>query len=128
MGDAGDFRELFFRIERAVFRGIGNVHQTGEDHVLMVAVGVVGRQIGFQLGRDHLARMAGDGEHLVAAVLDGARFVAGDVAGAARHGALVGTEVRGDDRFIGLGAAGDEEYIAAGASRRGKDLSFARAV
>ena len=59
----------------------------------------------------HLALVAGDGEHLVAAKLDGTRLVAGDMAGLGGNNALVGRKQHVNHRRVGLCAAHQEKYI-----------------
>ena len=65
----------------------------------------------FEIIGVHLALVAGDGEHLVAAKLDGARLVAGDVAGLGGNDALVRREQHVDHRRVGLRAAHQQEHI-----------------
>ena len=62
----------------------------------------------------------------MAGVFHGAGLVYGDVAGGGRHHALVVPEHRGDDGGIGLGAAGEEEYLGAGATAGFADAGFGR--
>ena len=59
----------------------------------------------------HLALVAGDGEHLVAAKLNGARLVAGDVAGLGSNDALVRREQHVDHRGVSLRAAHQEKHV-----------------
>ncbi len=73
--DVRDGLELRFRIQRAVFRGVRDVHHARENHVLMVAVGVeCGAKVAQLAGIDQTV-MLRDGEHLVAARFNRARFV-----------------------------------------------------
>ena len=62
----------------------------------------------------HLALVAGDGEHLVAAKLDGARLVAGDVASLGSNDALVRREQHVDHRRVGLRAAHQQKHVGIG--------------
>ena len=62
----------------------------------------------------HLALVAGDGEHLVAAKLDGARLVASDMAGLGGNDALVGREQHVNHRRVGLRAAHQQEHVGIG--------------
>ena len=62
----------------------------------------------------HLALVAGDGEYLVAAKLDGTSLVAGNVAGLGGNDALVGREQHVDHRRVGLCAAYQEKYVGIG--------------
>ena len=62
----------------------------------------------------HLALVAGDGEYLVAAKLDGARLVAGDVAGLGSNDTLVGRKQHVDHRRVGLRAAHQKKHVGIG--------------
>ena len=62
----------------------------------------------------HLALVAGDGEHLVAAKLDGARLVAGDVASLGSNDALVGRKQHVNHRRVGLRAAHQKKHVGIG--------------
>ena len=62
----------------------------------------------------HLALVAGDGEHLVTAKLDGARLVAGDVAGLGSNDALVRREQHVNHRRVGLRAAHQKKHVGIG--------------
>ena len=62
----------------------------------------------------HLALVAGNGEHLVAAKLDGARLVAGNVAGLGGNHALVRREQHVNHRRVGLRAAHQQKYVGIG--------------
>ena len=62
----------------------------------------------------HLALVAGDGEHLVAAKLDGARLVAGDVTSLSSNDALVGRKQHVDHRRVGLRAAHQKKHVGIG--------------
>ena len=59
----------------------------------------------------HLALVAGDGEHLVAAKLDGARLVAGNVASLGSNDALVRRKQHVDHRRVSLRAAHQEKHV-----------------
>ena len=59
----------------------------------------------------HLALVAGDGEHLVAAKLDSARLVTGDVASLSSNDALVGRKQHVDHRRVGLRAAHQKKHV-----------------
>ena len=62
----------------------------------------------------HLALVAGDGEHLVAAKLDGARLVASDVASLGSNDALVGRKQHINHRRVGLRAAHQKKHVGIG--------------
>ena len=62
----------------------------------------------------HLALVAGNGKHLVAAKLDGTRLVAGNVAGLGCNDALVGRKQHVNHRRVGLCAAHQEKYVGIG--------------
>lgn len=62
----------------------------------------------------HLALVAGNGEHLVAAKLDSARLMAGDVASLSSNDALVRREQHVDHRRVGLRAAHQKKHVGVG--------------
>ena len=100
-----DCRELSLGVQRAVLGRQAHIHGARKHHVLTALVFVEHLDIVFEILGVHLALVAGDGEHLVAAKLDGARLVAGNVAGLGGNHALVRREQHVNHRRVGLRAA-----------------------
>ena len=97
-------------------------------HVLMGLVGVEGAQVGGHVGGLQLAIVLGQGDHLVARRLDGARLVHRDVPGVGCDHAFVAGEQRRDDHGVGLRAAHEEEHVGGVVGAGGADaLCSARA-
>ena len=111
-----------FRVEGAVLRGEGEVDHAGEDHVLVVLVGVEGGAEGLHILRAELAALLRQGQDLVAGELDGPGLVGADVAGPGAEDALPGAEQGVDDKLIGLGAAHEKADPPLRAGAGGEDL------
>ena len=103
------FLQFAAAIDGAVFRGEGDIDHPGEDHVLVVGIGVEGLQEGFHFLCADFSGVAGDGEDFVAGVFDGACFVQGYVAGFGCDHAFPAAEETADDSLVGLGASGQEK-------------------
>ena len=114
LANAMDGFEFARRIERAELGGEGDIDHAGKHHVRPRGVGVETTEIVLKLRRRHLAIVRGQGEHLVAVSLDGARLVYVDMARFHGHHALVGAQHRVDDGGVGLGAADEEENLGFG--------------
>ena len=104
-------RELGLGVQRAVFGRQTHVHGTREHRVLVALVLVKHLDVVFEIIGVHLALVTGDGEHLVAAKLDGACLMASNVAGLGGNDALVRSEQHIDHRRVGLRAAHQQEHI-----------------
>ena len=121
-----NIREFLLGIERTVLRREGNIHHTGEDHMVVGTVGVITFQIVLKILGRHFAFPLRQRQYLVAGVFHSAGFVHGNVAGLGRHNALVVPEHGGNDGGIGLGTAGEEEHLRLGAAHRFADAGFGR--
>ena len=110
--------ELVARVERAVLGGHAHIDGTGEHHVFAALVFIEDLDIVFQIISTHLALVAGNGEHLVPAELDGTGLVAGDVARLGCDDALVGCEQHVDHACVGLRAAHQQEHVGLGRTAR----------
>ena len=98
-------RELGLGVQRAVLSRQAHVHRARKHRVLVALVFVEHLDIILEVLGMHLALVARDGEHLVAAKLDGARLVTGDVASLGSNDALVRREQHVNHRRVGLRAA-----------------------
>ena len=100
--------KLGFRVKRAVFSRLRDVDKTRVHHVLVAAVilDIEKRLIEHRGG--HLAALLRNREHLVAAELNRARLMHGDVTGVRGDDALVAAEHRVDHRGVCLRAADKE--------------------
>ena len=103
--------QLRLAVQRAVFRGMGNIHPAGINHVRIGGVGVEGLEIRFQFARVDLAVMGRQGQHLVAGVFDGSGFVHVDVARRSGNHALRAVEQPVDHHLVALCAANQKENI-----------------
>ena len=90
--------------------------------MVVVVVGVEGSHQRPQLGGVQLAVVLGQGNDLVAGVLDGTGLVPGHMAGGSSHHALPPLQHGRDDDGVALGAAGDELHIGLRAGAGGADL------
>ena len=116
------FFQLSFRVQGAVLGWMGDVHHAGEHHVVVVLIGVEGGAPAAHIVGAHLALVGGQGDDLVAGVLDGTSFVCGHMAGGGGHHALPALQHGRNDDGVGLGAAGDEEHVRLRAGAGGADL------
>ena len=96
-------------IQGAVFRGVGDVDHSRHDDVVPGFIPPVLQAIAADILRSDFSSFTGKGQDLVAVVLDGPGFVDADVAFHRGQDSLVGLQQGGDDRGVGLGAAGQEE-------------------
>ena len=96
--------QLIGVVDGSPFRAVGDVDQPRLHHVLAV-VAVDAR---LDQRRTQLAVRRGDRQHLVAAGLDGAGLVRGDMAAGRRDHRFVRTEESRQRDEVGLGAAGQE--------------------
>ena len=122
VADGGQGFQLGLRVQRAVLGGVRDVDHAGEDHVVVVRVGVEGLAEVLYIGGVQLAVLLGQADDLVAGELDGTRLMTGHMAGGGGDDALPAAERGGDDDGVGLGAAGDEEDVCLGAGAGGADL------
>ncbi len=106
-----DLLQLAAAVQSAVFRGLGEIDHAGGHQVVPVSVLPPGAEQSPQGFSADLAVPLGQGEHLVAAVLDGAGLMGADVPGFRRHHALPALQQRGDDHRVGLGASRQEENL-----------------
>ena len=106
--DPADFLKLPQAVQRSVFRGMGEVDHAGHHHMLPVPVLPPGLRAGPDLFRRDFSVPVRQGEHLVAAVLDGAGFVGGDMPAFGGNHPLPGAEERVDHDGVGLRAAGQK--------------------
>ena len=111
VADAAQGLQLVQRVQRAVFRGMGDVDGAGEHHMLVVAVRVERGAVVVELGGVDLAVMVGERQHLVPGGLDGAGLMHVDVPGGGGHRACIGGGDGVDDGLVGLGAADQEAHI-----------------
>ena len=114
--------QLRLGVQGAVLGGVGDVYHAGEHHVVVVVVGVEGGHQCPQLGSVQLAVVLGQGDDLVAGVLDGTCLVPGYMTGGSSHYALPPLQHGRDDDGVALGAAGDELHIGLRAGAGGADL------
>ena len=124
VADGGQGLELSLAVQGAVLGGVGDIHHAGEDHVVVVRVGVEGLAEILHRGGIQLAVLLGQADDLVAGELDGTRLMTGHMAGGGGDDALPAAEHGGDDDGVGLGAAGDEEDVCLGAGAGGAYLLF----
>ena len=122
VADGGQGLELSLAVQGAVLGGVGDIHHAGEDHVVVVRVGVEGLAEILHRGGIQLAVLLGQADDLVAGELDGTRLMTGHMAGGGGDDALPAAERGGDDDGVGLGAAGDEEDVGLGAGAGGAYL------
>ena len=92
-------------VDRADLRGVGDVHHSGQHHVLRA---VVARQNGLDQGRGQLAVRALHGADLVSGGLDGAGLMGADVAGLGGDHRLIGLQKRVDGDEVHLRPAHQE--------------------
>ena len=107
-------RELGLGVQRAVLGRHAHIHGARKHRVFVALVFVEHLDIVLEILGMHLALVAGDGEHLVAAKLDGARLVAGNVAGLGGNHALVRRKQHVNHRRVGLRAAHQQKYVGIG--------------
>ena len=122
MADGGQGFQLGLRVQRAVLGGVRDVDHAGEDHVVVVRVGVEGLAEVLYIGGVQLAVLLGQADDLVAGELDGTGLMPGHMAGGGGEHALPAVEQGGNDDGVGLGAARDEGHICLGAGAGGADL------
>ena len=103
-----DGGQLLQGVEGTVFRRVGQIDHGGLHLVLMGVIVPMGRTEGLNLAGGQAARVAGQGQNLVAGGLDGAGFVAADMAGLRGQHTLMGPQGSGNDRGVGLSAAGQK--------------------
>ena len=124
VADGGQGLELSLAVQGAVLGGVGDIHHAGEDHVVVVRVGVEGLAEILHRGGIQLAVLLEQADDLVAGELDGTRLMTGHMAGGGGDDALPAAEHGGDDDGVGLGAAGDEEDVCLGEGAGGTYLLF----
>ena len=78
----------------------------------------------FYIGGAHLALVGGQGNDLVAGILNGTGFVCSHMAGSSSHHALPALQHGRNDDGVGLGAAGDEGHVCIRAAAGSADLCF----
>ena len=105
-----DVLQLLERIDRAVLGGEGDIHHPGlGDMLLDGARPVVLADLG-HLGGGELAVLGGEGQDLVAHMLQRAGLMGVDVAGLGADHGLIGQQAGADAGVVGLGAAHQEVY------------------
>lgn len=122
LADVVDGREFGPRIQRAVLRRLRDVDQTGDDHVLAVAVVQVFLAVDGEVRRIDFAKMVWQRQHLVPAKLDGSRLVYADVPAAGRDDTLVGVQQGVNDSRVRLRAANQEMHLRLRAVAGGADF------
>ena len=111
MAGPADFYQFLQCIERAVFRGLGNINQRRHHHVFMVSIGPVAIYIFCNLGSPDFPFFRWQLQYLVAAIFNGPGFMDRDMAGPGRNDSFIGTEHGINDGGIGLGTANEEIYV-----------------
>ena len=124
MADGGKGLQLRLGVQGAVLGGVGDVDHAGEDHVVVVGVGVEGLAEVLHRGGVQLAVFLGQADHLVARVLDGSGLMARHMAGGGGNHALPAVQQGSNDDGVGLGAARDKAHVCLGAGAGGADLLF----
>ena len=110
--------EFLSGIEGPVFGGEGKVHHAREDHVFVVGIVEEGFQQSFNFAGEHFPVVAGNGQNLVAGMLDGPGFMDGNVARLCGDNTLPALQEAADDGLVGLGAACQEEHAGIGTAAR----------
>ena len=122
LADGIDGLQLRLMVEGAGLRRLGKIDHAGLDDVLVEGI-IVPDAIGLlQPPGGELAVFPGDGQHLMAGALDGAGFVAVDVAGVYGKNALPGPQQGIDHGGIGLRSANHEMHARAGQAAGGADF------
>ena len=75
---------------------------------------------------EHFPVVAGNGQNLVAGILDGPGFMDGNVARLCGDNALPALQEAADDGLVGLGAACQEEHAGIGTAARAGDFFTGR--
>ena len=90
------------------------IDKTGENHVVIGGVGIVGADIFAHLPGVQLSVVLRQCQHLVAGKFNCAALVGVDMSGHCGYGAFVGLQKGVDGDLIGLGAAIEEENLRFG--------------
>ena len=105
MADFADLCQLLQGVERSEFCGLGNVDQSGHDHMLVIGVIPVALYAAFNRIGVQFAVFMGQSDHFVPAGFDRAGFMCTDVACLGGDHALIRAKDRLDHGGISLGAA-----------------------
>ena len=114
--------QLAAGVQGSIFGGMGDVHHSRMDHVL---VGVIREEVAYEpldVLRTDLAVLLRDIQNLMAGIFNGACLVNAHVSGGGRHYALPGLQERVDHQLIGLGASGQEGDLRLAHAARFPDL------
>ena len=116
--------QLSLGVQGAVLGRVRDIYHAGEHHVVVVGIGIEGGAPVAHIGGTHLALVGGQGNDLVAGILNGTGFVCSHMAGGSSHHALPALQHGRNDDGVGLGAAGDEGHVCIRAAAGSADLCF----
>ena len=116
--------QLSLGVQGAVLGRVRDIYHAGEHHVVVVGIGIEGGAPVAHIGGAHLTLVGGQGNDLVAGILNGPGFVCGHMAGGSSHHALPALQNGRNDDGVGLGAAGDEGHVCIRAAAGSADLCF----
>ena len=120
--NTGNFLHFCQRIQCAGLGRLGDVDHTGHHHHILIAVILEILHQLFHIGSLQLAVILGNAQHLMAAVLDRAGLMEGNVAGGRGDDPLVGRKQVFDDHGVGLGTAHQKVNFCVRAVASGANL------